>query len=92
MGHAADVFTSQAGDLLLTVNIKEHEFFKRNGKTIETEIPITLVEALKGAKITVQTLDGPLTIITKPGVCSGDAMTLKNYGVPEFNAPDGYDP
>ena len=53
MGHAADVFTSQPGDLLLTVNIKQHEFYKRVGKDIETEVPLTLVEALKGAKITV---------------------------------------
>lgn len=53
MGHAADVFTSVAGDLLLTININQHEFFKRSGKNIETEVPVTLFEALKGAKITV---------------------------------------
>jgi len=53
MGHAADVFTSFPGDLLLTVNINEHAFFKRDGKNIETEVPITLIEALKGARITV---------------------------------------
>lgn len=53
MGHASDVFTSQPGDLLLTINIKEHEFYRRVDKDIETEVPLTLVEALKGAKITV---------------------------------------
>lgn len=64
MGHASDVFTSQPGDLLLTINIKEHEFYRRVDKDIETEVPLTLVEALKGAKITVQTVDGPVTIMT----------------------------
>ena len=53
---------------------------------------MTLFEALKGAKITVQTIDGPLNIITKKGISSGDKMVLKHYGVPEFNPPDNYDP
>ena len=55
-------------------------------------MPITLVEALKGARMTVQTVDGPLTIQTEPGVSSGDTMTLKHFGVPEFDPPEGYDP
>lgn len=92
MGHAADVFTSLAGDLLLTVCIKEHDFFKRVDMNVETEVPITLVEALKGSRITVQTVDGPLTIVTRAGICSGDTMNLKHFGFPEFNPPDGYDP
>lgn len=92
LGHAADVVTSKPGDLLLTINIKQHEFFTRDGKHISSEVPITLVEALKGARMTVQTVDGPLTIQTEPGVSSGDTMTLKHFGVPEFDPPEGYDP
>ena len=45
-----------------------------------------------GATITVMTIDGPYTVVTKPGVSSGDTMTLKHLGVPEFSPPDGYDP
>jgi len=92
MGHAADVFAAQPGDLLLTIKIKDHEYFKRHEKTIQTEVPITLVEALLGANITIQTLAGPLNITTKPGVSTGDKMTLKHFGVPEFNPPENYDP
>ncbi len=92
MGHAADVFAAQPGDLLLTIKVKEHEYFKRHDKTIETEVVITLVEALVGAKLTIQTIDGPLTIQTTAGVTTGDKMTLKHYGVPEFNPPENYDP
>ena len=92
MGHAADVFAAQPGDLLLTIKIKEHAYFKREQKNIETEVPISLVEAVLGAKLTIQTLDGPLTIVTKPGMCTGDTMTLKHYGIPEFNPPENYDP
>jgi molecular chaperone DnaJ len=78
--------------LLLTIKVKEHEYFKRQDKTIETEVVITLVEALLGAKLTIQTIDGPLTIETVAGLTTGDKMTLKHYGVPEFNPPENYDP
>ena len=93
MGHASDVYTSFAGDLLLVIKVKKHEFFERVGeKDIETEVPLNLVEAIRGAKITIQTIDGPLTIVTKPGVCTGDTMRLKHFGAHEFNPPDAYDP
>jgi DnaJ-class molecular chaperone len=74
------------------VNVIKHLFYVRVGKDIETEVPITLIEALKGAKMTVQTVDGPVTIMTKPGVCTGDTFRLKHFGAPEFNPPDAYDP
>lgn len=76
----------------MTIKIKEHEYFKRNEKNIETEVPITLIEAMMGAKLTIQTIDGPLTITTQAGICTGDKMTLKHNGVPEFNPPENYDP
>lgn len=50
------------------------------------------MEALLGSKITIQTIDGPLTINTKAGISTGDKMNLKHYGVPEFNPPENYDP
>ena len=63
MGHAADVYTSYAGDLLLTVNVKPHDFYKRVNKLdIETEVEITLAEAILGTKLTISTVDGPLNI------------------------------
>lgn len=92
LGHAPDVYTSFAGDLLLTIALKPHDFFTREGRNIETEVPITLIEALRGARITVQTVDGPITVVTKPGVCTGDTLKLKHFGAPEFNPPDEYDP
>ena len=107
LGHASDVYTSFAGDLLLTIKVKEHSFFKRVpskskefggtaadqlNKDIETEVPLTLIEALQGSRITVHTVDGPLNIVTRPGICTGDTMRLKHFGAPEFNPPDGYDP
>jgi molecular chaperone DnaJ len=72
MGHASDVFTSLAGDLLLTVKVKEHYFFIREEKNIISEVPITLLEAVKGALLTVKTVYGPVTFTSPAGVCSGD--------------------
>jgi DnaJ-class molecular chaperone len=91
MGHAPDVFASLPGDLLLTVKVKEHAHFKRDAKNISSEIPITLLEAIQGATITVNTVYGPVTFDSPPGVCSGDTKVLKHYGVPEFNPPENYD-
>ena len=77
---------------MLTIKINDHAFFKRVDKNIETEVSVTLSEALLGARITIMTIEGPLTIVTKPGLSTGDTMTIEHYGVEEFNPPDGYDP
>ena len=37
-------------------------------------------------------MHGPLTIKTQPGISQGDIMVLEHFGVPEFDAPDNYDP
>ena len=93
MGHAADVYTSPAGDLLLTINVKPHDFYKRVNKLdIETEVELTLAEAILGAQITVSTVHGPLNVKVEPGMSSGDRLVLKHQGVPEFDPPDNYDP
>ena len=42
MGHCSDVFSSQPGDLLLTVKVKDHEHFELKDKDILSEVPITL--------------------------------------------------
>ena len=91
MGHAADVYTSVAGDLLIHLKVKPHKFFEREDTTIKSEVELTLSEAILGAKITIATVHGPLNIQVEPGVCTGDEMVLKHYGVPEFEPPENYD-
>ena len=85
MGHAADVYTSQAGDLLLTLNVMPHDFFKRENKLdIRSEVELTLAEALLGTKITISTVHGPLNIEIDAGTSTGDEIVLKHKGVPRF--------
>lgn len=53
IGHASDVFQGIAGDLLLTLKVKDHPIFKLEGKNIVTEVPISLTEAIFGGKFTI---------------------------------------
>ena len=94
MGHAADVYSSMPGDLLLTINIGPHDFFERKDKDIYSDVSLTLSEALLGCPMTIQTVHGPLNIQVAAGVCSDDTLVLKQWGVPEFNPGEmeNYDP
>lgn len=79
MGHAADVYTSHAGDLLLNVIVKKHHFFERvNKNDIQTEVELTLAEAILGTDITISTVHGPLNIKIEPGTSTGQTMVLKH--------------
>ena len=80
-----------AGDLLVKVNIKRHDFYEREGKNIRTIVELTLSEAILGAKITIATVHGPINIEVEPGRCTGDEMVLKNFGAPEFDPGEEYD-
>ena len=91
-GHASDVFGSVAGDLLLDVKVKEHPKFSLDELTITSEVPITLSQAILGANITIETVDGPRNIKVEPGTQQDDEMVLKHFGSNEWNPPDGYDP
>jgi len=48
--------------LLLTIKVEEHESFKRDDQHIVTELPITISQAILGAKVTIETVDGKLNI------------------------------
>lgn len=69
------------GDLFLVCRVEGHPFFKRTGEDIELQLPITLKEALKGAKIEVPTIHGPVDLKVPEGVSSGTRMKLKGRGV-----------
>lgn len=72
----------QDGDAMVTVNIEPHPFFRREGRDIHLDLPITLNEALHGAKIKVPTLHGPVTMVIPPGANAGQVFRLKSKGIP----------
>lgn len=71
-----------AGDLLLTVHIDPHPYFRREGQDILLDVPVTPAEAVLGAKIDVPTLkEGPVVLTVPPGTSSGMKLRLRGKGI-----------
>src|SRR5690554_1946224 len=69
-----------AGDALVTIEIEPHPFFVRDGADVRLELPITLDEAVRGAKVKVPTVDGPVMLTVAAGSGSGKVLRLKGKG------------
>ena len=71
----------RSGDLLLAVHVKSHPLFKREGYDIYCDIPVTYMEAVLGAEITVPTIDGDVKYDIAEGTETGTVFRLKGKGV-----------
>ena len=70
------------GDVLVTVNVSPHPWFRRDGYNLLLDAPVTLAEAVEGAKIEVPTLtDGSVLLTVPPGTASGAKLRLRGKGV-----------
>jgi len=74
------------GDAIVTIEIGPHRFFRREGNDIRLELPVTLKEAVLGAKVKVPTPEGPVMLTIPKGTTSGKVLRLKGRG---FTAKDG---
>jgi len=71
-----------AGDLIITVTVKPHPVFTRDGNNIRVVVPITFAEAVLGATIAVPTLGGdPVKLKVAPGTPNGRVLRVKGRGV-----------
>jgi DnaJ-class molecular chaperone len=70
-----------AGDLLVTIRVAAHPWFSRRGIHLYVKVPISLIEAVDGAKIDIPTPRGTLTLTAPPGSSSGKKLRLKGYGI-----------
>lgn len=70
------------GDLMLEVHVLAHPHLERRGPHLYMDVPITLQEALLGAKIEVPTPDGAVRVSVPPGTQSGQRLRLRGRGVP----------
>jgi len=70
-----------AGDLILEIHVEPHPLFRRDGDDLELEVPITVSEAIKGARVKVPTFDGPVTVKVPPGTQSGTRLRIRGKGV-----------
>jgi DnaJ-class molecular chaperone len=74
------------GDATVTIEVKPHAFFRRDGADVRLDLPVTLVEAVAGAKVKVPTVDGPVMLGVPAGSSSGKVLRLKGKG---FTRKDG---
>ena len=71
-----------AGDLIITVTVKSHPVFTRDGNNIRVVVPVTFAEAVLGATIQVPTLGGdPVKLKVAPGTPNGRVLRVKGRGV-----------
>lgn len=68
------------GDALITININPHAFFKRDDDDVRMTMPITLDEAVNGAKMKVPTVDGVVMLTVAAGTSSDAVLRLKGKG------------
>lgn len=78
-----------AGDGLVTISIDKHSYFRREGDDVRMDLPITLNEAVDGAKVKVPTVDGPVMMTLKPGTNGGTVLRLKGKGFSKKNNQRG---
>jgi DnaJ-class molecular chaperone len=68
------------GDGLVTISISPHPFYRRDGNDIRMDLPVTLKEAVAGAKVKVPTPDGPVMMTIPKGSSSGKVLRIKGRG------------
>ena len=71
-----------AGDAIVTVHYAPHPLFKVEGRDLRLDFPITLYEAVLGAKVRLPTLDGAVEMAIPAGTSSGRVLRLRGKGLP----------
>ena len=69
------------GDVLITLKVSPHPYFCVDGKNINLELPISLKEAVLGAKVTVPTINGKVAVTIPPYSSSGSKLRFKGQGI-----------
>ena len=77
------------GDAIVTIEIQPSPFFTREGDNIRLEVPVTLDEAIAGAKVRIPTVEGPVMMTVAPGSTSGKTLRLKGRGFARKNGERG---
>jgi len=84
-------FGGEAGDILLTIQIAPHPQFKVDGRDVRLDLPLTLYEAVLGAKVDVPTPTGQVELSIPANSNSGRTMRLRGKGLPEHGGKSAGD-
>ena len=74
-----------AGDLIVSVTVRPHEKFRRDGTTVLLEQPISFLQAALGAELTIDTIDGPVKYTLPEGTQTGTTFRLRGKGIPDLS-------
>ena len=80
----AGPFGGPRGDLLVSTRVGEHPFFQRKGDNVHCDVPISVWEALLGARIRVPTPSGEAVLVVPPGTAGGQVFRLRGQGLPRL--------
>ena len=69
------------GDLIIHVKVRNHNYFKREGANIHTDLFLNIGQAVLGSELTVKTLYGNITIKIPPGAQHEERKKISNYGI-----------
>lgn len=83
---AAGINGGPNGDLYIEFTVRDHEFFQRDNDDIYIELPLTITEAVLGAKKEIPTLYGNVDLTIPAGTQNGDKMRLRGKGVENVNS------
>jgi DnaJ-class molecular chaperone len=78
-----------AGDALIEVHVAPHRYLRRDGDNILLELPVSLAEAVLGARVTVPTVTGPVTMTIPKGSDTGAQLRLRGKGIHRRGSVEG---
>ena len=81
---SAGPFGGPRGDLIISTRVAEHPFFTRKGDNVHCEVPISVWEAIRGARIKVPTPQGEAVIVVPRGTAGGQVFRLRGQGLPRL--------
>lgn len=82
---SAAPFGGPRGDLVVNTRVQEHPLFRRRGDGVHCEIPISVWEALRGARVRVPTPTGEAVIVVPPATPPGQVFRLRGHGLPKLS-------
>ena len=81
---SAGPYGGPRGDLILSTRVREHPFFVRKGDAVHCDVPVSVWEALRGARILIPTPLGEAVLVVPPGTPGGRVFRLRGQGLPRL--------
>jgi len=82
---SAGPYGGPRGDLIISTRVREHPFFKRQGEGVHCEVPISVWEALRGARVRIPAPLGEAILVVPAGAKAGQAFRLRGHGLPRLS-------